>query len=130
MDVFDIFSDLYRQEKQERLSIQDFLLSCRDDPMFYASASERMIAAIGDPEVVNTSSDPRLSRIFMNRTIKRYPAFKDFYGMEDTIERIVGFFNYAAQEACPYPPVAGPILWKAVSGCSPMSPSMRWMKRS
>ena len=28
---------------------------------------------------------------------KRYPAFSEFYGMEDTIERIVGYFRYAAQ---------------------------------
>ncbi len=97
MDVFNIFSDHYRQEKQERMSVQDYLMSCRDEPMLYASAAERMVAAIGDPEVIDTSSDPRLSRIFMNRTIKRYPAFKDFYGMEDTIERIVGYFQYAAQ---------------------------------
>src|SRR5260370_707161 len=34
----------------------------------------------------------------MNRTIKIYPAFADdFFGMEDTIERIVGFFRHAAQ---------------------------------
>jgi serine protein kinase len=33
----------------------------------------------------------------MNRTIKVYPAFNDFYGMEETIERIVGFFRHAAQ---------------------------------
>ena len=33
----------------------------------------------------------------MNRTIKVYPAFTDFYGMEETIERIVGFFRHAAQ---------------------------------
>ena len=33
----------------------------------------------------------------MNRTIKVYPAFEEFYGMEETIERIVNFFNYAAQ---------------------------------
>ena len=33
----------------------------------------------------------------MNRSIKRYPAFADFYGMEETIERIVGFFKHAAQ---------------------------------
>ena len=33
----------------------------------------------------------------MNRTIKVYPAFKDFYGLEETIERIVGFFRHAAQ---------------------------------
>ncbi len=33
----------------------------------------------------------------MNRTIKVYPAFADFFGMEETIERIVGFFRHAAQ---------------------------------
>ena len=33
----------------------------------------------------------------MNRTLKVYPAFKDFYGLEETIERIVGFFRHAAQ---------------------------------
>ena len=33
----------------------------------------------------------------MNRSIKRYPNFSDFFGMEETIERIVGFFKHAAQ---------------------------------
>ena len=47
--------------------------------------------------MVDTSADERLGRIFLNRTIKIYPAFADFYGMEDTIERIVGYFRYAAQ---------------------------------
>jgi len=56
-----------------------------------------MVAAIGEPEYLDTSKDPRLSRIFFNRTIKNYPAFEGFYGMEDTIERIVGYFVHAAQ---------------------------------
>src|ERR671922_2668518 len=56
-----------------------------------------MKAAIGEPELVDTSKDQRLGRIFMNRTVKIYPAFKDFYGLEETIERIVGFFRHAAQ---------------------------------
>ena len=47
--------------------------------------------------MVDTSQDPRLGRIFMNRTIKIYPAFDDFFGMEETIERIVGFLRHAAQ---------------------------------
>ena len=47
--------------------------------------------------MVDTSADPRLGRIFQNRTIKRYPAFKDFYGMEETVERIVGYLRYSAQ---------------------------------
>ena len=33
----------------------------------------------------------------MNRTIRVYPAFSDFHGMEETVERIVGFFRHAAQ---------------------------------
>jgi serine protein kinase len=33
----------------------------------------------------------------MNRTIKVYPEFSDFYGMEETIERIVGFFRHVVQ---------------------------------
>ena len=65
--------------------------------MMYASAAERMVAAIGDPVLIDTSKDTRLGRIFMNRTIKTYPAFHDFYGLEETIERIVGFFRHAAQ---------------------------------
>jgi len=97
MNVFSMFSEQYNRAQFEELSLQDYLLACRDDPLMYATAAERMIAAIGEPELVDTSSDPQLGRIFLNRTIKRYPAFHDFFGMEDTIERIVGYFRYAAQ---------------------------------
>jgi serine protein kinase len=97
MNVFEAFSEAYARERQEEMSLQDYLFGCRNDPMMYASAAERMIAAIGEPKVVDTSADPRLGRIFQNRTIKMYPSFSEFYGMEDTIERIVGYFRYAAQ---------------------------------
>ncbi len=63
----------------------------------YASAPERILDAIGKPEFIDTARDPRLGRIFMNRTIRTYPAFSEFYGMEETIERIVSFFRHAAQ---------------------------------
>lgn len=96
-DIFDLYGELYTREKQERLSLQEYLLGCRDDRSLFASSAERMIDAIGEPEILDTSTDPRYSRIFLNRTIKRYPAFKDFYGMEETIERIVGYFKHAAQ---------------------------------
>ena len=96
-DVFDAFTKSYEREQQEVMSLRDYLLACRDNPMIYATSAERMIAAIGEPELIDTSKDPRLSRIHLNRTIKVYPAFAAFYGMEDTIERIVGFFKYAAQ---------------------------------
>lgn len=97
LDVFDLFSNSYERTKHEAMSLRDYLLACRDDPMMYATAAERMLKAIGEPEMVDTSKDPRLSRLFFNRTIKTYEAFSGFYGMEDTIERIVGYFRHAAQ---------------------------------
>ena len=79
------------------MSLAEYLEGCRDDPMMYATAPERVLAAIGEAELVDTARDARLGRIFMNRTIRTYPAFAEFYGMEETIERIVSFFRHAAQ---------------------------------
>jgi serine protein kinase len=71
--------------------------SCAKDPLVYATASERMLAAIGEPEMVDTRHDQRLSRIFGNKVIRIYPAFKDFYGLEEPIEQVVSHFRHAAQ---------------------------------
>jgi serine protein kinase len=79
------------------MSLQQYLLACREDKSLYASAPERMVDAIGEPTLVDTSKDERLGRIFSNRTIKIYLTFADFYGMEDTVERIAGYFRYASQ---------------------------------
>ncbi|MBZ9984014.1 PrkA family serine protein kinase [Mesorhizobium sp. BR-1-1-8] len=96
-DVFDLFSEIYANAGQEEISLQQYLLACREDKSMYASAPERMVEAIGEPNLVDTSKDERLGRIFSNRTVKVYPTFSDFYGMEDTIERIAGYFRYASQ---------------------------------
>ncbi|MCG1048778.1 hypothetical protein KQH58_16040, partial [Mycetohabitans sp. B6] len=37
-----------------------------NNPAAYATAGERMLMAIGEPEHVDTRNDPRLSRIFAN----------------------------------------------------------------
>jgi len=95
--LFSSFVRFYENQREVEMSLDDYIRGCSDDPMMYASAAERLLKAIGDPKVVDTSMDSRLGRIFMNRTIKVYPAFEDFYGMEETIERIVGFFRHAAQ---------------------------------
>ena len=96
-NLFGLFAKLYDSQKETEMSLEDYLKSCSREPMAFASAAERMLAAIGEPEIVDTSHDPRLGRIFMNRSIRVYPAFADFYGMEETIERIVGYFRHAAQ---------------------------------
>ena len=96
-DIFRSYARSFEQRREAEMSLQDFLTLCRDDPMVYASAHERLLAAIGEPRMVDTSKDARLGRIFMNRTVRFYPAFAEFFGMEETIERIVAFFRHAAQ---------------------------------
>jgi serine protein kinase len=95
--LFGLFAKQYDTQKEAEMSLEDYLKACAREPMAYASAAERMIAAIGEAEMVDTSTDSRLGRVFMNRTIRIYPSFAEFYGMEETIERIVGYFRHAAQ---------------------------------
>lgn len=97
MSIFSHYQRRYESTREEEYSIQEYLELCKKDPTTYASASERMLMAIGQPEFVDTSLDPRLSRIFSNKIIKRYPAFDEFYGMEECIENIVAYFRHAAQ---------------------------------
>ncbi|MHA2858594.1 PrkA family serine protein kinase [Vibrio harveyi] len=97
MSIFDHYQSRYEAAKDEEMSLQDFLALCNDDKSAYANAAERLLMAIGEPEVIDTAQDPRLSRIFSNRVISRYETFKDFYGMEDAIEQIVSYLKHAAQ---------------------------------
>ncbi|AHG46105.1 PrkA family serine protein kinase [Rhizobium leguminosarum bv. trifolii CB782] len=95
--VFDAFTRSYEARRETDMSVAEYLDLCKKDPIAYANATERLLAAIGEPQMVDTARDARLGRIFMNRTIRIYPAFAGFHGMEETIERIVSFFRHAAQ---------------------------------
>ena len=97
MSIFDHVQDRFARVQQEDMSLEEYLALCRRDPKVYASAAERMLEAIGEPEVIDTAKDPRLSRIFSNKVIRRYPAFAEFHGMEEAIEQIVAYFRHAAQ---------------------------------
>ncbi len=96
MSVLDKIKTNYSASFSE-MSVSEYLRACKKDPKMYAKSSERILDAIGEPEFIDTKQDHKLSRIFSNKVIKVYPAFKEFYGMEDTIEQIVSFFRYSAQ---------------------------------
>lgn len=83
--------------KDEILSITEYLELCKKDPTAYATAAERLLCAIGEPTLVDTSNDRRLSRIFSNKVVKLYQSFAEFYGMEEPIEQIVSFLKHASQ---------------------------------
>ena len=97
MSILKHVQSRYESFQQEEYSIEEYLQLCKEDPTVYATAAERLLEAIGEPELIDTSKDPRLSRIFSNKIMKRYPAFDEFYGMEEAIEHIVSYFKHAAQ---------------------------------
>lgn len=96
-DIFTQYQSRFEAGKEEEMSVQDYLQLCREDPSAYASVAERLLMAIGEPELVDTRNDARLSRIFANKIIKLYPAFREFYGLEEVIENIVAYVRHAAQ---------------------------------
>jgi len=97
MSIFNHYLSRYAEAREEEFTLPEYLQICKDDPRAYASPAERMLRAIGEPEMVDTHKDPRLSRIFSNKLLPVYPAFRDFYGMEETIEQMVSYFRHAAQ---------------------------------
>ncbi|MCP4390277.1 MAG: PrkA family serine protein kinase [Gammaproteobacteria bacterium] len=97
MSIFESYQQRFDQHLEEEYSLQEYLDMCKQNPLVYATAAERMLAAIEEPELIDTAQEPRLSRIFSNKLIARYPAFSEFYGMEDAIEQIVSYFKHAAQ---------------------------------
>lgn len=98
MTIFANFKQRFELRKADELSIEEYLECCKTDRSYYANYAERMLMAIGEPEIVDTRKNERLSRIFSNRKIRTYPqSFPDFYGLEDTMESIVAFYKHAAQ---------------------------------
>ncbi len=97
MSIFSNYQARYEDTEKEEYSLKDYLEICKTDSTAYATAAERLLLAIGQPEKIDTSKDVRLSRIYSNKIIMRYSEFDDFYGMEECIEQIVSFFKHAAQ---------------------------------
>jgi serine protein kinase len=91
------YTKRFVDNKEEEMGLDEYLELCKNDPSVYANPAERLLMAVGEPEMVDTRHDPVLSRIFSNKIIPRYTVFKDFYGMEEPIEQIVGFLKHAAQ---------------------------------
>jgi len=97
MKMLDTFKHIYQASREEKMTLEAYLTLAKKSSEHYLSPAERILKAIGEPKKVDTAKTPRLSRIFGNRVINQYDAFKEFHGLEDIVERIVGFFKHSAQ---------------------------------
>ena len=68
-DFLNSYTRRYAENKEEEMSLNEYLELCRNDPSAYANPAERLLMAIGEPEMVDTRHDPVLSRIFSNKII-------------------------------------------------------------
>lgn len=76
MGIFDHYQRRYEAAREEEYTLQEFLEMCRTDRSCYASASERLLLAIGEPEMIDTALEPRLSRIFFQPDYASLPGFQ------------------------------------------------------
>ncbi len=92
-------SQFDKSQDQETYSLSEYLDACKEDPSMYDNWAARLLKAIGEPEIIDTSTceDQQLRRIHGGKTIARYPAFKDFFGAEETIQDIVEHLQSAAR---------------------------------
>lgn len=102
MSLFDSLAKVSKKRYDDMfanniMTLEEYLDVCSKDSFAYASPAERLLKAIGDPVMIDTADDQRLGRIFSNRKIKIYPAFSDFYGMEETVENLVSFLRHYDQ---------------------------------
>jgi hypothetical protein len=96
MDVISNFAARYERTREEDCPSRTTSPSASATPGL-RHRRRAHAQAIGEPQMVDTRNDPRLSRLFANKVIKIYPAFAEFYGMEDAIEQVVSYFRHAAQ---------------------------------
>ncbi|MBP2652526.1 MAG: putative Ser protein kinase [Firmicutes bacterium] len=100
------FETLIKRDRGERKhqhfsgTLLDYLEIVKENPSVAAFSHQRMYELLSERgmELVNTEESPRLKRIFGNETLKRYSFFKDFYGIDKSIMKIVRYFHAAAMK--------------------------------
>ena len=88
-----------RQKEQWEGSFLDYLELVKKQPDLADFAHKRMYDMMTAKGVgqLDLEADPRAKRVFGDRTVPVYGFFKDeFFGMERTLDKIVGYFHSAA----------------------------------
>lgn len=104
-DIFDLsglngsFKDPYDFAPEDIMTLQEWLEETKVNSGLYADAAERLVKAIGEPQIINLDANPDhdLAKVYPGKhSISLYKTFDKFYGIEDTIEELVNHFRHAA----------------------------------
>lgn len=113
MSLSELFGQLEpTNAPKNELTLREYLDGWKTDPDVSLNTAGRMLKAIGEPEVIDTTntklvSDGRLTKHELERLalmysggiIHRYPVFHDFFGIERQLHQIVQFFAHGAKGA-------------------------------
>ncbi len=76
--------------KETTISIEQWMDLCKTDTNAYASFSDRLLKAIGAPEIVDTSkADVKTRLIHGGKKVARYAPFSDLYDSEGAVGKLV-----------------------------------------
>ncbi len=97
MSLLKSVQQRHQSTKETVLTMEEYLDLLKSDSSIAAGPAERLLKAIGEPTLTDTSTDRRLLRLFGNTTIRTYAPFKYIFGLERTIEKIVSFLKHSSQ---------------------------------
>lgn len=84
--------------KEEVLTVEQWMELCKTDPGAYASFSDRLLKAIGAPEIVDTSkADTQTRLVYGGKKIARYAPFSDLYDSEGAVSKLVTYIENGAR---------------------------------
>jgi serine protein kinase len=97
MSLFSHYQSRFDQSRPEEYTLEQYLNLCKSDPTAYALLPNAYCLPLVNPKSWTPVKMRGCHGCFLIKMIRRYPAFHEFYGMEDAIEQIVAYFRHAAQ---------------------------------
>lgn len=86
------------EREAQTMSFLEWMELCKTEPAAYENFADRLIKAIGKPEIVDTkNADLQTRLVYGGRKVARYAAFKDLYDAEGVISQLVTFLENGAQ---------------------------------
>lgn len=84
--------------KEEKMTVEAWMELCKTDSGAYASFSDRLLKAIGQPTIVDTRLEDQQTRlVYSGKKIARYKPFKDLYDSEAAVSKLVSRIENGAR---------------------------------
>lgn len=96
--IFSRMKEKKEQKAPESMSLDAWSELCTTDSGAYENFADRLLKAIGEPEIVDTKLSNQQERlVYGGKKIARYAAFDDLYDSEGVISQLVSYLKNGAK---------------------------------